>query len=272
MTPITWIEAIDDWTTYLAAVGTPATTLGLRTYQLQRVAREVGGSPTTTTFGELLTWLAGHTAWSPNTRRTYRASLRAFYRWALATGLVEDSPAHLLPPIRIPRARPRPTPEEAFRFAMRIAEAEVRIALMLSGWCGLRRTEVARVRRSDLERSLDGWALRVTGKGGHVRVVPVPDGLALEVRALPDGWVFPSSRRPGEHLTPHHLAKMVSRVLPEGYTMHTLRHRCASVAYAATRDLRAVQELLGHQKPETTSIYTLAPDDTVRAAMNAAAA
>lgn len=54
--------------------------------------------------------------------------------------------------------------------------------------------------------------------------------------------------------------------------MHTLRHRCATVAYAKTRDLRAVQELLGHAKPETTAIYTAVPDDAVRDAMRAAAA
>lgn len=127
----------------------------------------------------------------------------------------------------------------------------------------------ARCRREDAERDLLGWALRVRGKGGHERLVPMPDYVAVEVLARPAGWLFPSPR--GGHLTPHHLAKMVARWLPADYTMHTLRHRCGTVAYAATHDLRAVQELLGHAKPETTAIYTEVPGQAIRAAVEGAA-
>jgi len=51
---------------------------------------------------------------------------------------------------------------------------------------------------------------------------------------------------------------------------HTLRHRYASRAYAGTRDLRAVQTLLGHSKPETTLRYTAIPDGGLQAAAAAA--
>lgn len=81
-------------------------------------------------------------------------------------------------------------------------------------------------------------------------------------------WLFPSPQ--GGHLTAHHLGKVVSRWLPEGYTTHTLRHRAGTVAYARTHDLRAVQELLGHAKPETTAIYTEVAGSAIRAAMEAA--
>ena len=92
---------------------------------------------------------------------------------------------------------------------------------------------------------------------------------AAIILARPDGYLFPSSH--GGHLTPHHLGKLVSACLPDGLTMHTLRHRCATLAYAATGDLRAVQELLGHAKPETTARYTAVSDAAVRRAMEAAA-
>ena len=115
----------------------------------------------------------------------------------------------------------------------------------------------------------DGWSLRVVGKGGHVRYVPLPPVLAGELHSLPRGYAFPSPR--GGHLTPHHLAKIVTRHLPAGVSTHTLRHRCATVAYAGTRDLRAVQELLGHSRPETTAGYAYVPQNAVRAAMQAAA-
>ena len=57
-----------------------------------------------------------------------------------------------------------------------------------------------------------------------------------------------------------------------GASTHSLRHRAATAAYAGTRDLRAVQELLGHSRPETTAGYVLVPGGAVRAAMMAAAA
>jgi integrase/recombinase XerC len=59
----------------------------------------------------------------------------------------------------------------------------------------------------------------------------------------------------------------VARVLPEGFTTHSLRHRFATAAYGVERDLRAVQELLGHAKPETTARYAAVPDGALAAAV-----
>jgi integrase/recombinase XerD len=73
-------------------------------------------------------------------------------------------------------------------------------------------------------------------------------------------------------LTPHWLGRTVSAALGSGLTTHTLRHRAATTAYAGTHDLRAVQEMLGHSKPETTAQYTAIPDSSIRAAVAAAAA
>lgn len=264
-----WDDSIEHWRNYLRASGAPDTTVAQRTYHLTRLAREVGGTPGSITFDHLAAWLAAN-SWAPNTRRGYRGSLRAFYSWAMATGRVTTSPAHLLPPVKVPRGRPRPAPESAYRSALDAADDRARLAIMLAAQCGLRRGEIARARTDDLELDLIGHSLRVVGKGGHVRAVPLSTDLADLILARSAGWLFPSSH--GGHLTPHHLGKIVARCLPGPLTTHTLRHRCATISYAATHDLRAVQELLGHAKPETTAIYTQIPDDAVRAAMNAAAA
>lgn len=259
-----WDRLLTAWQCYMRASGSPATTTALRAYHLSRLARSFPAGPQSVTFPALVDWLASHD-WKPNTRRAYRASLRSFWSWLMATGWATDSPAHLLPPVRVPRARPRPAPESAFRFALSIADRRTRLAIMLAGMCGLRRGEIARARREDMVEDLLGWSLRVTGKGGHVREVPLPDAVVEEIERVDEGWLFPSTH--GGHLTPHHLGKIVSRHLPGDLTTHTLRHRCATVAYAGSRDLRAVQELLGHAKPETTAIYTAVPNDAVRLAM-----
>lgn len=263
-----WRTMLEAWEEYMRAGGMPASTVALRLYQVNRFAREIGADPITVTTAVLLTWLSAQ-SWAPNTRRSYRSSLRAFYAWAVAAGYLEISPAAALPPVRVPRGVPRPAPEAAYRAALGDADARVRLAVALAGGVGLRRGEIARTRREDVEPDPDGgWSLRVAGKGGHVRLVPLPDRLADVIRSRPPGFLFPSSH--GGHLTPHHLGKLIARALPGDLTTHTLRHRCGTVAYQATRDLRAVQELLGHAKPETTALYTQVGRETVRAAMQAA--
>ena len=95
-----------------------------------------------------------------------------------------------------------------------------------------------------------------------------PDEL-VALAAQAEGWVFPSPH--GGHLGADRVGKILARALGAGYSAHTLRHRFASRAYTAQRDLRAVQELLGHSKPETTARYVAVPDDALAAAVAAAA-
>lgn len=260
-----WGELIDRWSTWMLAGNTSPETVRLRQYHLLRLAQDFP-DPATVTTDDLLQWLAGKN-WKPNTTRSHRATFRAFWSWAVKTGRLPSSPAHDLPQVRVPRARPRPTPEDVFRHAMRVGDSRARLALMLGGICGMRRGEIARARREDLEADLLGAVLRVKGKGGHVRLVPLPEELERAIVRMPPGWLFPSPS--GGHLTPGHIGVLVKECLVT-HTTHTLRHRAGSRAYSATRDLRAVQEFLGHAKPETTAIYTEAPQTTIRAAMEAA--
>lgn len=261
-------KEVTAWTTWLRAAGRPATTIGLRTYHVRRVLREVDKDPWTLTADDLVTYL-GAQSWAPETRRSYRSSLRAFYLWAQATGRRQDNPALLIPPISLPRGVPRPTPEMIYRAALLEAPERTRMMIQLAGKCGLRRGEISRLARGDVVEDLLGYSLVIHGKGGHVRRLPLVDGLADDLLAMPKGWLFPSGLG---HLTPAHVGVLVSRALPDGWTCHTLRHRCATVAYWSTKDIRAVQELLGHAKMETTMRYTLVRPDDLRLAMLAAAA
>lgn len=265
----TWGEAVEAWRNYMRAAALPESTISIRVYHLGRLAASgVSREPATLTLDELTAWL-GRQQWAPNTRRAYRTSLRAFYGWAMATGRVSSSPAHLLPTVKVPRSKPRPVGEPAYRAALTISDRRAWRAIKLAGGCGLRRGEVAQVRREDIEPDLLGWALRVVGKGGHVRLVPLPDDLAADLLAGPAGWVFPSPR--GGHLTPHHLGKVISAHLPAGVTTHNLRHRFGTVALRENGNLRVVQELLGHADPRTTAIYTQVDAAELRACVEAVA-
>lgn len=253
----------------MRSAGTPRTTLRLRRdYVIRLSVAHRRQSPWSLTARDLLAWMGEHD-WSPNTRRSVRTTLRAFYAWAHVAGHIEKSPAEALPVVKIPRSKPRPTPELAYRAALRSADQRTYLAIRLAGQCGLRRGEIARSSREDVETDMLGRSLRVHGKGGHVRIVPLPEDLADLIEMRPPGWLFPSPY--GGHLTPNHLGNLISEHLPTGLTAHTLRHRAATSAYSATRDLRAVQELLGHSRPETTAAYAAVADRSIRDAMLAAA-
>lgn len=163
--------------------------------------------------------------------------------------------------------------------ALEAADLRETLMLRLAGEVGLRRAEVARVHTRDLVDGLSGAQLIVHGKGNKKRTVPLSQGLGDLIRlgaeghtpgASPTGWLFPDGF--GGHLSPTYVGILVSRLLPDGLTMHTLRHRAATRAYRGTRNIRAVQQLLGHSSLATTARYTQVDDDEVRAAMMAAAA
>ncbi|MFT4293939.1 MAG: site-specific integrase [Micropruina sp.] len=216
----------------------------------------------------MLAWIS-NPRWAAATRKSHRAALTSFYSWACMFGHLVVDPSRKLPPIRVPHMPARPAPESAVRRALLASGPREQLMVSLAAFHGLRRGEIARIHSRDVVEDLAGWSLRVHGKGGKQRVIPLSDDTAEQLRATPAGWVFPSPS--GGHLTDQHVGKLIARVLPDGWTAHTLRHRFATIAYAGTRDLLAVQEMLGHSKPETTRGYVQLPQTAMRAAILAAA-
>lgn len=258
-----WARGIADYETALRAAGRAPGTIRLHLYYLA-LLREQCPNPWTVTTGQLRAVLGGHD-WAPETRKSARGAFRSFYRWAYGVGMVAADPALLLDTVRVPQGRPRPTPEHLVHQLLRHPDPRIGLMAMLAAYCGLRCAEIARVHARDLV----GDELVIKGKGGKVRAVPVVNARLLAELRRRDGWVFPNGA--GSHLSPGHVSRLISRELPEGWTAHTLRHRCASVSFAATRDLLAVGALLGHSRPETTQRYVAMPDDALRAAARAAA-
>lgn len=258
-----WDDAIGGWLLTLRAAGRPDTTLYLRRAHLRRFAAKSGViRPFSATRGDLVAWV-GTAHWAPETRRSVRSSLRSFYSWAVDEGHMEESPAERLPTVKASAPHPRPTPEQALEAALVFAEPRERLMVRLAAELGLRRGEVAQVHTRDLLETATGPALLVRGKGDKQRVVPLPERLAQTLRDAPPGYLFPGGV--DGHLGREHVGKVVSRLLPRGYSMHTLRHRFGTRAYALSGDLLAVQEILGHASADTTRRYVEVPDEAKRA-------
>ncbi|WP_265521305.1 tyrosine-type recombinase/integrase [Oerskovia flava] len=265
-TPAGWEAAIVEWNAEQRARGISRETICTQSSYVRRLARaHAHRDPFDVTFLDLVGWLAEHHGWAAETRRSARSALRSFYRWAHERGHIVDDPARPLPPVASRAPMPRPASETAVHFAVLTADPRARVMVRLAAELGMRRREVAQVHSRDLLRLDEGWSIVVHGKGARPRVLPLHDELAAELKALPDGYAFPS--RGGGHLSPRWVGKIIAALLPDGVTMHALRHRFATRAYEQTRDVFVVQQLLGHSKPETTRRYVEVADDRLRAAV-----
>lgn len=256
-------EIIAAYEEHLRAGDQSAGTIYLRTRVLRQLARR-HGPLLTLDYEQLRRFVADDTV-GTETRRVRLSTLRGFYRWAEDDGRMDDDPSRRLPSIRVPHGVPRPAPESVVARAIETADDETRLMLMLAAFAGLRRAEIARVHSHDVA----GGYLRVVGKGRKVRQVPILGELQPYLDGI-SGWAFPSTVRIGQPVTPDYVATRCERVLTAPWTLHTFRHRFATVIYQRTHDLRAVQMLLGHSSISTTERYTRVGDESLRDAVASA--
>ena len=246
--------------THLAAAGRTQNTINQRTVYVRQALAAI--EPMTATTEDIEAWLATHPQWSAETRRAAIYSLRGFFGWLRRSGRRVDDPSLDLVPPRAPTPDPRRMPDDVLHLAIATSDPTTAFLLRLLATTGIRRAEAAGLHRDDLE----GDVLRVRGKGGKVRQVPVPEDVAARIRQA-SGYVFPT--RTGGPQSPKWVWERV-RKATGGRTPHSLRHRYATLAYAASHDLRAVQRLLGHASIATTQLYVGSGMDEARAAASAA--
>lgn len=203
------------------------------------------------------------------------AAIRSFYEALLRNEDVSANPADLVSSpkrdSKLPRVLSR---EEAAVLLDRIPartplELRDRAMLELTYSCGLRAQEVIDLDTGSMD--FDGERLRIEGKGGKTRMVPVGEPAQRALRAYlergrhalvgdrdePALLVSKSGRR----LHPSDLRRRLERWVREaaiagGVSPHALRHSFATHMLEGGADLRTIQELLGHSSLSTTEIYT----------------
>lgn len=261
--PVPWRKSINGWTDTLKAAGLSAQTIKSRRYKMVHLATLLMPSGPKDVTTEQIVQAFARQQWKPETRKAYRNTISSFFRWLHKSGRRSDDPSLDVPRVKKPHAHPRPCPDRYIAAAMKMATTSERLMIRLGAECGLRRGEIARVHSDDVVADSAGRSLIVRGKGDKQRIVPLPDDLAgiiMDAR----GYLFPG--RFGGHVEESYIGDHISRLLPDGYAAHTLRHRFATTAYAATHDLFVVAELLGHESVETTEHYVAMPDGRLREA------
>lgn len=258
---------LDNYGSWLSSHRRPMTVKN-RLYYARRLvlwAEGRGQDFTVLSVQELSDWLTT-VGQSPSTRKNAADAARSLYRWSTLTGMSHTNPALDLPQIRVPRGLPRPTPDAVLRRGIERSTRHTDILmLMLGSYGGLRVGEIAGLHTNDII----GKRLRIVGKGGHVRMVPIAPMLKPVLEATPAGWCFPSRRNASGHYRPASIGQRIHDLLDEGWSAHTLRHRFATEVYRATSDLLALRELLGHANVSTTQIYARVGEDKLTNAVDA---
>lgn len=254
----------------MRGTGRKSSTSRTRTGHLYALADAAGTvGPWDLTEEQIVAWLAASDL-MPWSLRSYTISVVLFYRWALKSGRIQVNPVEDLAIPPPPRPRPRPTPDSVLESALEGSPERTQLMIRCASELGMRCNEVALIHSDDLVRDLFDWSLLVHGKGDRQRTLPLPPILSIMIRRRVEerggGWLFPGAV--DGHLSARWIGKLVAQALPGNWTMHTLRHRFSTRAYAASKDLLLVQELLGHSSPETTRGYIAIPPDDARDLIN----
>ncbi|MEO1363098.1 MAG: tyrosine recombinase XerC [Pseudomonadota bacterium] len=208
------------------------------------------------------------------------SAVKSFYKWLAAREGFEPTAVLSTRAPKFTRKLPRPLAEEAARDMIDlvplqtdtpwIGVRDVAVLTLLWG-CGLRISEALSLRAGDAPLP---QVMRITGKGGKERIVPVIDAARDAVNDYitlcphplqSDEPLFRAVR--GGPVSPRAIQKAMASArmqlgLPASATPHAMRHSFATHLLNAGGDLRAIQELLGHASLSTTQAYTAV--DTVR--------
>ena len=211
------------------------------------------------------------------------SGVRSFFRFLVLDGVLRDDPSELLESPSVGEHLPEVLSTEEID--------RMEAAIDLSKWegqrnraiievlfsCGLRVSELVALKFSDV--FAEEKFLRIVGKGDKERLVPISDTALNEIKL----WLFDRNlmkikpgeqdyvflNRRGAHLTRTMILIMIKRTAEEaGITKtvspHTLRHSFATALLQGGANLRAIQEMLGHENIKTTQIYTHIDITTLR--------
>lgn len=247
---------------------------------MQFLAGHTGGTVTLATLKELRgadirAFMAQRRSESLASRSLARvlSALKSFFRFLEREGVVTTEALNVIRTPKLPRGLPKALTVMEARQAIATTgqmEEEPWVAardmavLSLCYGAGLRISEALALTRGDLESQV----LRIIGKGGKLRMVPLIEAvrksidLYLELcpfRSWPEEPLFRGVK--GGVLSPRLIQMRMAQLrgalgLPPSATPHALRHSFATHLLGRGGDLRAIQELLGHASLSTTQIYT----------------
>lgn len=194
----------------------------------------------------------------PSSRGSYLSTLCMFFDFIVHTRRREDNPATEIRRPRVGRRLPHPISRGDLAVALAHADPRMRCWLTLGAFQGLRCIEIAQLRREDVQETNSPPIIVVReGKGKKDRILPLNADVELALRSygMRHGYLFHVDGKPVEPGTVSSYIWRYLHGLGIEASAHALRHFFGSSLYHATKDIRLVQEMMGHASPQTTAIY-----------------
>ncbi len=229
-------------------------------------------------------WWCSELGMNPRTQARVISGIKAFYKYLVMEDLVTTNPTELLETPKIGRKLPEVlTKEEIDKILAAIdlskPEGERNKAIIETLYsCGLRVSECIHLKISNL--FFDMGFMKITGKGNKERLVPVGyyaikqiknyvDNVRIHLNIQLGNEDFVFLNRRGKKLTRVMVFTIIKELakaagIKKNISPHTFRHSFASHLIDGGADLRAVQDMLGHESITTTEIYTHLDRDYLR--------
>lgn len=219
---------------------------------------------------EVERWMERRAELAASTRRSDLSVIRGWCRWLVEEGHLRKDPCAHVPAPKEPRRVPRYIDRGLIGELLAVCpDARAVAVVWLMFGCGLRCIEVERLELGDWDRRAE--LLRVRGKGGHEREVPVPAPVRealnryLAERPATTGPLIRSYNQPQNPLRADTLSGIVSELMRaagikraprDGMSAHALRHTSAADTLDASGgNLWLVGEMLGHANLNTVKLY-----------------
>ncbi len=225
-------------------------------YQKHPVRLEVDVEVSAIEITNYLSFLTESRTYHATTFNRILSSLSSFYRFLIMQDILSANP---VPRIDRPRVKDKEIRylkhSQVIRLLRSIPDIRDRLIVRIIYATGVRVSELCSIRVEDID--MDDQMIRVRGKGGKIRMVFVDqetlDDIDASIGDRLSGPLFFGQQ--GNHISPRTIQHIFRKYAPEGITPHKIRHSYASELYRRSKNLRVVQENLGHASIKTTEVY-----------------
>ena len=223
---------------------------------LQKARLDTGVDVNPVMVTDFLSFLSSMRTYKPKTFHRVISTLSSFYRFLYTQGAVVANPV-------IGIERPRIKQQEVkylkhsqvLRLIDSVPDDRDKLIIRTIYATGVRVSELCNINIEDID--FEEHTIRIRGKGDKIRIVFVDDDTLEAIRKFTGnqivGPLFVGQQ--GKNISPRAIQHIFRHYAPEGITPHKIRHSYASELYRRSKNLRVVQENLGHTSIKTTEIY-----------------
>jgi integrase/recombinase XerC/integrase/recombinase XerD len=206
---------------------------------------------------DYLSFLSSMRTYKPKTSHRIISTLSSFYRFLYTQGAVVTNP---MVGIQRPRIKQQEVKylkhSQVLRLIDSISDDRDKLIVRTIYATGVRVSELCGINIEDID--FEEHTIRIRGKGGKIRIVFVDDDTLESIKKFIGnikitGPLFEGQQ--GKHISPRAIQHIFRHYAPAGITPHKIRHSYASELYRRSKNLRVLQENLGHTSIKTTEIY-----------------